>query len=73
MLHYCIFQISKLSKRFEFLFDFGEDYSAADDMCQSLNNFRSSDTPIYFCIRCLGQGEFEHIEYYYPFMTGLVI
>ena len=30
-----------------------------DEMCQSMNNFRTPDMPVYFCVRCLEQEEFE--------------
>jgi len=71
--HHCIFEINKETKKHKFVDDYGEDYTAADEMCQSMNNFRTPDMPVYFCVRCLEQEEFEHIENYNPFLTAIVI
>ena len=71
--HYCIFEINKETKKHKFVDDYGEDYTAADEMCQSMNNFRTPDMPVYFCVRCLEQEEFEHIENYNPFLTAIVV
>lgn len=71
--HHCIFEINKETKKHKYVDDYGEDYDAADDMCQSMNNFRTPDMPVYFCVRCLEQEEFEHIENYSPFLTAIVI
>lgn len=71
--HHCIFEINKETKKHKFVDDYGEDYNAAEDMCQSMNNFRTPDMPVYFCVRCLEQEEFEHIENYNPFLTAIVV
>ena len=71
--HHCIFEINKETKKHKFVDDYGEDYNAADDMCQSMNNFRTPDMPVYFCVRCLEQEEFEHIENYNPLLTAIVV
>ena len=71
--HHCIFEINKETKKHKFVDDYGEDYTAADEMCQSMNNFRTPDIPVYFCVRCLEQEEFEHIENYNPFLTAIVV
>ena len=76
--HHCIFEISHPNKHSEntqtrFVDDYGEDYTAADEMRQSMNNFRTPDMPVYFCVRCLEQEEFEHIENYNPFLTAIVV
>ena len=71
--HYCIFEINKETKKHKFVDDYGEDYTAADEMCQSMNNFRTPDIPVYYCVRCLEQEDFEHIENYNPFLTAIVI
>ena len=71
--HHCIFEINKETKKHKFVDDYGENYTAADEMCQSMNNFRTPDMPVYFCVRCLEQEEFEHIENYNPFLTAIVI
>ena len=71
--HHCIFEINKETKKYKFVDDYGEDYTTADEMCQSMNNFRTPDMPVYFCVRCLEQEEFEHIENYDPFLTAIVI
>lgn len=71
--HHCIFEINKKTKKHKFVDDYGEDYTAADEMCQSMNNFRTPDMPVYFCVRCLEQEEFEHIENYNPFLTAIVV
>ena len=69
--HYCIFEINKETKKHKFVDDYGEDYTAADDMCQSMNNFRTPDMPVYFCVRCLTQEEFDDIENYSP-IIGII-
>ena len=71
--HHCIFEINKETKKHKFVDDYGEDYTAADEMCQSMNNFRTPDMPVYFCVRCLEQEEFEHIENYNPFLTAIAV
>lgn len=78
MKHHCIFEITQPNIHSElykasFVQDYGEDYTAADEMCQSMNNFRTPDMPVYFCVRCLEQEEFEHIENYNPFLTAIVV
>lgn len=70
--HHCIFEINKETKKHKFVDDYGEDYTAADEMCQSMNNFRTPDMPVYFCVRCLEPEEFEYIENYNPFLTAIV-
>lgn len=71
--HHCIFEINKETKKHKFVDDYGEDYTAADEMCQSMNNFRTPDMPVYFCVRCLEQEEFEHIENYSPFISAITV
>lgn len=36
-------------------------------------NAQHLDMPVYFCVRCLEQEEFEHIENYNPFLTAIVV
>lgn len=67
MKHHCIFEITKPNKYSElykasFVQDYGEDYTAADEMCQSMNNFRPKDKFVYFLLRCLKQEEFDAIQ-----------
>ena len=71
--HHCIFEINKETKKHKFVDDYGEDYTAADEMCQSMNNFRTSDMPVYFCVRCLEQEEFDNIENYSPFISAITV
>ena len=71
--HHCIFEINKETKKHKFVDDYGEDYTAADEMCQSMNNFRTSDMPVYFCVRCLEQEEFDDIENYSPFISAITV
>ena len=76
--HHCIFEITQPNIHSElykasFVDDYGENYTAADEMCQSMNNFRTPDMPVYFCVRCLEQEEFEHIENYNPFLTAITV
>ena len=71
--HHCIFEINKETKKHKFVDDYGEDYTAADEMCQSMNNFRTPDMPVYFCVRCLEQEEFDDIENYSPFLSAITV
>lgn len=71
--HHCIFEINKETKKHKYIDDYGMDYTAADDMCQSMNNFRTSDMPVYYCVRCLEQEEFENIENYSPFISSITV
>lgn len=73
MKHYCIFEINKKTKKHRLVDDFNEDYEAASVMCGTLNNFRAPEMPVIFCVRCLEQGEFEHIDDYSPFLNTIVI
>lgn len=73
MKHYCIFEFNKKTKKHRFVDDFIEDYVAASIMCGTLNNFRASKMPVVFCVRCLEQEEYEHIEDYSPFLNVIVI
>ena len=67
MKHHCIFEItqpnihSELDK-LSFVDDYGEDYNAAADMCQSMQNFRPKDRFVRFLLRCLDQEEFDVIQ-----------
>lgn len=72
-MHHCIFEIHKEAKRHKFVADFGDNYSDAEEFCQSMNNFRTPTMPVYFCVRLLDQEEFENISNYNPFLTGLVV
>jgi hypothetical protein len=71
--HHCIFEINKETKKHKFVDDYGEDYTAADDMCKSMNNFRTPDMPVYYCVRCLEQEEFDDIENYSPFISAITV
>ena len=78
MKHYCIFEISHPNKQSEcyktkYVEDYGEDYAAADEMCQSMNNFRESEEEVHFCVRCLEQEEFDNVENYDPIVRVIVI
>lgn len=70
--HFCVFEINKKTKKHRLVDEFGENYTAADEMCRALNNFREPEWPIYFCLRCLDDSEFEHIENYVPFIETIV-
>lgn len=70
--HYCIFEINKVSKKYQVV-DYYYDYDVADKMCQSMNNFLSSDAPVYFCVRCLEKEEFDNIQNYSPFISAIII
>lgn len=70
--HYCIFEFNKETKKHKFVDDYGENYTAADEMCQSMNNF-TSDMPVYFCVRCLEQEEYDDIENYNPIISAIII
>jgi|GEM_PF-7081586 len=48
-------------------------FTAADEMCQSMNNFRTPDMPVYFCVRCLEQEEFDNIENYNPVLGPVTV
>ena len=71
--HHCIFEINKETKKHKFVDDYGEDYDAADDMCQTMNNFRTPDMPVYFCVRRLVQEEFDNIQNYNPSLTTIIL
>ncbi len=78
MKHFCIFEITRSEdnpKTFKskFVEDFEEDFSAADDMCQSMNNFRESKENYWFCLRCLEQEEFDDIKNYSPLLHSVTI
>lgn len=78
MKHFCIFEITqpfKHGKVFKstFIDDYGEDYTSADLMCQSMNNFREPNEPVLFVVRCLEQNEYDQIENYNPFITAIMI
>lgn len=91
MIHYCIFEIthpnihSELYKA-SFVGDYGEDYTAADEMCKSMNNFRLNEKFVHFILRLLEHDEFlivnEYLkenphgdisEVYSPFLQKIVI
>jgi len=69
---YCIFEINKENKKHRYI-DAYDDYNAANDMCQSMNNFRTPDMPVYYCMRCLTPGEFKDISNYSPFLRPVTI
>lgn len=78
MKHYCIFEITHPDKHSElnewkFVEDFGEVFTDADEMCQSMNNFRKLEEEVSFIVRCLEQEEFEHIEDYNPFLRTIIL
>ncbi len=78
MKHYCIFEISHPNKHSElyksrFVDDYGEEFSAAQDMCSSMNNFRKPKDKVWFCVRCLEHVEFEHVEDYNPILRSVEI
>ena len=60
--HHCIFEINKETKKHKFVDDYGEDYTAADEMCQSMNNFKPKDKFVHFILRCLEQEEFDTVQ-----------
>ena len=67
--HHCIFEITQPNIHSElykasFVQDYGEDYTAADEMCQSMNNFKSKDKFVHFILRCLEQEEFDVVQEY---------
>lgn len=70
--HYCIFEINKVTKKYQVV-DYYNDYSSADEMCKSMNNFLSPDAPVYFCVRCLEQDEFDNIQNYSPYISAIII
>ena len=76
--HHCIFEITQPNIHSElykasFVQDYGEDYTAADEMCQSMNNFRKPEDEVRFCLRCLEQEEFDDIENYNPIISAITI
>ena len=84
--HHCIFEINKETKKHKFVDDYGEDYTAADEMCQSMNNFKPKDKFVHFILRCLEQEEFDVVqdflkenphgdvsEVYSPFLSAITI
>jgi len=73
MKHHCIFEINKRTGKHKFVDDYGEDYNAADEMCQSMNIFRSPGDEVRFFVRCLEQEEFDDIDNYTPFLFALII
>lgn len=67
MKHHCIFEITQPNihselYRAHFVDDYEENYTAADEMCQSMNNFRPKDKFVYFLVRCLEQVEFDIVQ-----------
>lgn len=67
MKHHCIFEITQPNIHSElykasFVQDYGEDYTAADEMCQSMNNFKPKDKFVHFILRCLEQEEFDIVQ-----------
>ena len=78
MKHYCIFEISHPNKNSEntqtrFVDDYGEDYTAAEEMCTSMNNFRKPEEEVRFCVRCLEQEEFDDVQNYNPIIKAMVL
>lgn len=71
--HHCIFEINTKTKKHLFVDDFGDDYDSANKMCESMNNFRKPEWPVYFCVRCLDQEEFADVQNYNPINTVIVI
>lgn len=71
-LHHCIFEINKDTKTYNYVDDFGNDFTAAEEFCQSMNNFRKPNMHVYFCIRCLEQEEFANIENYNPILQIVI-
>ena len=89
--HHCILEITQPNIHSElykasFVDDYGEDYTAADEMCQSMNNFRPKDKFVHFLLRCLEQEEFDVVqdflkanphgdvsEVYSPFLSAITI
>ena len=91
MKHHCIFEITQPNIHSElykasFVQDYGEDYTAAEEMCQSMNNFKPKDKFVHFILRCLEQEEFDVVqdflktnphgdvsEIYSPFIQKIVV
>ena len=89
--HHCIFEITQPNIHSElykasFVDDYGENFTAADEMCQSMNNFKPKDKFVHFILRCLEQEEFNVVqdflktnphgdvsEVYSPFTQKIVI
>lgn len=71
MRNYCIFEIDRVTKKYKFVDNYGENYTAADEMCQAMNNFRNKDSTFYFCVRCLDQYELVNIKNYNPFFRSI--
>ena len=89
--HHCIFEITQPNIHSElykasFVQDYGEDYTAADEMCQSMNNLNPKDKFVHFILRFLEQEEFDTVqdflktnphgdvsEVYSPFTQKIVI
>ena len=75
--HHCIFEITQPNIHSElykasFVQDYGEDYTAAEEMCQSMNNFKPKDKFVHFILRCLEQEE-DVSEVYSPFLSTITI
>lgn len=91
MKHHCIFEVTQPNIHSElykvnFVQDYGEDYTAADEICQSMNNFKPKDKFVNFLIRCLEQKEYDAIqgflksnphgdisEVYSPFVRSIMV
>lgn len=70
-MHHCIFEINTDTKKYKFVSDFCDDYTSAEEFCQSMNNFRTANMPVYFCVRLLDQNEFENISNYNPLISAI--
>lgn len=71
MEHYCIFEIEKGAANYKLIEDFGNDYSEAYGMCQSMNNFRTIGMSCFYLVRCLLQEKFNNIEDYSPIFSRI--
>lgn len=70
MRHYVIFECNHDICEFRPC-DIYVDWSMADEMCSSMNNF--SKPPYKYYLRCLDDYEFEHINEYDPFVNEIYI
>lgn len=78
MTHYCIFEVSQPDKtkslvNVRYIDDYGDNYDMANDMCQSMNNFREQGEECLYVLRKLSQQEYDNVSAYNPFIHNIVI